>query len=97
MAFLSYHRQLILFFLLLRLVVATAQPLQTASGLTYHPIRTIDPADPDLADLAFLRQEIGQARVVFLGELTHGEGNIFEAKTRPDGVVGAPQVKAPTR
>ena len=82
MAFLSYHRQLILFFLLLRLVVATAQPLQTASGLTYHPIRTIDPADPDLADLAFLRQEIGQARVVFLGELTHGEGNIFEAKTR---------------
>jgi hypothetical protein len=66
MAFLPYHRLLILFFFLLRLVVATAQPLQTASGLTYHPIRTINPADPDLADLAFLKQAIGPARVVFL-------------------------------
>ena len=82
MAFLPHHRLFVLLFFLLRLISATAQPLQTASGLTYHPVRTIDPADPDLADLAFLKQEIGAARVVFLGELTHGEGNIFEAKTR---------------
>ena len=61
---------------------ATAQVRQTADGLRYQPVRTIDPADPDFTDLAFLKQEIGAARVVFLGEPTHGEGNVFEAKIR---------------
>ena len=45
-------------------------------------VKSVDPADPDLADLAFLKQEIGAARVVFLDELTHGEGNVMEAKIR---------------
>ncbi|WP_035563356.1 erythromycin esterase family protein [Hymenobacter sp. IS2118] len=84
MRLLSYHRLFLLLFfgLTLPLLNATAQALRTADGLTYHPVRTIAPADPDLADLAFLKQEIGAARVVFLGEPTHGEGNVFEAKTR---------------
>ena len=82
LGFLSRYRLLALFFFWLFLIDGTAQPLQTASGLTCHPIRTVDPADPNLADLAFLKQEIGSARVVFLGEPTHGEGNVFEAKIR---------------
>ena len=82
MSFPSCPRRYVLLFFLLRCAGANAQPLQTASGLTYHAVSTIDPADPDLADLAFLKQQIGAARVVFLGELTHGEGNVFEAKTR---------------
>ncbi|SES83199.1 erythromycin esterase family protein [Hymenobacter actinosclerus] len=50
--------------------------------LPVHAIRTIDPADADFTDLEFLRQEIGGARVVMLGEPTHGEGNVTEAKIR---------------
>ncbi len=82
MAILPHHRLLVFLIFVLRIASISAQPLRTASGLAYHPIRTIDSADPNLADLAFLKQEIGQARVVFLGEPTHGEGNIFEAKIR---------------
>ncbi|WP_426493292.1 erythromycin esterase family protein [Hymenobacter sp. 102] len=47
-----------------------------------HPVRSISPTDTDFADLEFLRQEIGGARVIMLGEPTHGEGNVFEAKIR---------------
>ena len=47
-----------------------------------HAVRSIDPADTDFRDLEFLAQEIGAARVVMLGEPTHGEGNVFEAKIR---------------
>ncbi|RFP67101.1 hypothetical protein D0N36_01050 [Hymenobacter lapidiphilus] len=50
--------------------------------LPTHTIRTIDPTDADFSDLEFLRQEIGGARVVMLGEPTHGEGNVTEAKIR---------------
>lgn len=53
-----------------------------ATPLNLHSVRTISPADEDFADLEFLRQEIGAARVVMLGEPTHGEGNVTEAKIR---------------
>jgi len=53
-----------------------------AAPLPTHVIRSIRPADTDFADLEFLRQEIGGARVVMLGEPTHGEGNVSEAKIR---------------
>ena len=50
--------------------------------LPTHAIRSINPADTDFRDLEFLTQEIGGARVVMLGEPSHGEGNVFEAKIR---------------
>lgn len=46
------------------------------------PIRSIDPADMDFSDLGALKTAIGDARVVLLGEQTHGEGSTFLAKTR---------------
>ncbi|NVO85754.1 erythromycin esterase family protein [Hymenobacter terrestris] len=56
--------------------VTTPVPLPT------HIIRTIDPTDADFADLEFLRQEIGGARVVMLGEPTHGVGTGTAARIR---------------
>ncbi|MDO7854492.1 erythromycin esterase family protein [Hymenobacter convexus] len=50
--------------------------------LPVHAVRSISPADTDFGDLAFLTREIGPARVVMLGEPSHGEGNVFEAKIR---------------
>ncbi|MEL6535460.1 MAG: erythromycin esterase family protein [Bacteroidota bacterium] len=42
----------------------------------------IDTEATDFADLAFLRQEIGDRRIVALGEQTHGDGATFEARSR---------------
>ncbi len=46
------------------------------------PLRGIDPAEPSLDDLEPLRAAIGDARLVLLGEQTHGEGSTFLGKTR---------------
>jgi len=54
----------------------------TAPPLPTHAIRSISPTDTSFADLEFLTTEIGGARVVMLGEPTHGEGNVTEAKVR---------------
>src|SRR2546421_4659909 len=45
-------------------------------------VRSIDPADDDFSDLAPLRDLIGDARVVQLGEQSHGDGATFYAKAR---------------
>jgi erythromycin esterase len=45
-------------------------------------VRGIDPADEDFADLMPLARVIGAARVVELGEATHGDGATFLAKGR---------------
>lgn len=60
----------------------SAQAQTTPAPLPVHAVRTISPADTDFRDLDFLVQEIGPARVVMLGEPSHGEGNVFEAKIR---------------
>ncbi len=46
------------------------------------PIRSIDPADTNFSDLQALGAAVGEARIVLLGEQTHGEGSTFQAKTR---------------
>jgi erythromycin esterase-like protein len=65
--------------LLLLTAVAHAQ---APASLPIHAVRSISPTDTDFRDLDFLKAEIGAARVVMLGEPTHGEGNVFEAKIR---------------
>lgn len=45
-------------------------------------IRSIDPTDTSYTDFAGLKKAIGEARIVLLGEQTHGEGSTFLAKTR---------------
>ncbi len=46
------------------------------------PIRSGDPAGADLSDLMPLREAIGGARVVLLGEQSHGDGATFLMKCR---------------
>ncbi|RYY20390.1 MAG: hypothetical protein EOO36_03460 [Cytophagaceae bacterium] len=55
---------------------------QGAAPVPSRPLRSVSPADTTFAELEFLRSEIGGARVIFLGEPTHGEGNILAAKAR---------------
>ena len=54
----------------------------TAPLVPARALRSLSPADTSFAELEFLRAEIGGARVVFLGEPTHGEGNVLSAKAR---------------
>jgi erythromycin esterase len=46
------------------------------------PLRSLDPQDEDFSDLMPLVQVIGSARIVQLGENTHGDGAAFLAKGR---------------
>jgi len=46
------------------------------------PIRTIDPKDEDFSDLMPLIEKIGTARLVLLGEQSHGDGSCFQGKSR---------------
>ena len=52
--------------------------------LEQHAIafRSIDPNDEDFSDLEPLAKAIADARIVQLGEQTHGDGATFQAKTR---------------
>ncbi len=62
--------------------VAQTPPTPVPPTLKAWPLRTIAASDTSFADLAPLAAAIGSARVVFLGELTHGEGESFAAKAR---------------
>ena len=64
---------------------ASAQPpdaLNTWLAAHVAPVRTIDFADEDFSDLAPLGDAIGDARLVQLGEPSHGAGSCFAAKAR---------------
>jgi hypothetical protein len=64
---------------------ASAQPrdgLQTWLEAHAAPVRTIDAMDEDFSDLEPLGDAIGAARVVQLGEPSHGAGSCFAAKAR---------------
>ncbi|WP_161596700.1 erythromycin esterase family protein [Chitinophaga vietnamensis] len=56
-----------------------AQPVVAKQAVA---VRSIDPADTDFSDLQALKQSIGDARIVMLGEQTHGEGSTCLAKIR---------------
>jgi erythromycin esterase len=67
--------------------VPDAAPADTAARLASLrelavPMRSIDPADDDFSDLMPLVERIGSARIVQLGEQSHGDGAAFYAKTR---------------
>ncbi len=53
-----------------------------SSAEQVHEIVSIDPADTDFSDLQVLGADIGTARIVMLGEQSHGTGSTFLAKTR---------------
>jgi erythromycin esterase len=70
---------------LLSATAAFAQPttsLQDMLKAQTVAVRSIDAADGDFSDLEPLRQFIGGARVVQLGEPSHGAGSSFAAKAR---------------
>ena len=46
------------------------------------PLRSIDFADDDFSDLDAFAKAVGNARIVMLGEQTHGDGTTFLAKAR---------------
>jgi len=73
---------LLLLFFFFQLSVGTAQEgLKSLKGYA-STVRSIDPSDTGFSDLNGLKTAIGDARIVLLGEQTHGEGSTFEAKTR---------------
>lgn len=65
------------------MAVAALTPLSAgAQTLAPTPVATIDPTVDDFTDLAPLARDIGDARIVMLGEPSHGEGAAFIAKAR---------------
>jgi len=60
-------------------IIATAQNNENPDIIK---LNSIAPNNSQFDDLKPLKDIIGEAQVVLLGEPTHGEGNVFEAKTR---------------
>ena len=57
-------------------VGAPGEPLQAWISRAAIPVRSIDAADEDFSDLEPLASAIGTARVVELGEPSHGAGKL---------------------
>jgi erythromycin esterase len=73
-------KRYLIFLLFVLPVLAMAQPADLKKAVV--AVRSIDPADTDFTDLAGVRAAVGEARIVLLGEQTHGEGTTFQAKIR---------------
>lgn len=71
---------LFLLFVIPVVVVVRAQRADEKKAVVV--VRSIDPNDTDYSDLAGLRTAVGDARIVLLGEQTHGEATTFQAKIR---------------
>jgi len=63
-------------------VAGSAQDLTASLKGCLSAVRSIEPSDTDFSDLNGLRTAVGGARIVLLGEQTHGEGSTFSAKIR---------------
>ncbi|MBS0026509.1 erythromycin esterase family protein [Chitinophaga sp. 22321] len=66
--------------LMLFTIPGSSQQLIPAKSIA--EIKSIDPADTDYTDLKCIKSAIGNARIVLLGEQTHGEGSTYLAKIR---------------
>lgn len=88
------HARLLLFFLFVAVLVACAQPVLLKQTLVFGfvsairwiqqhaiPLRTSEPGGND-DDLTPLKQMVGQASIVGLGEATHGTHEFIEMKAR---------------
>ncbi len=63
-------------------ITAQGNPARNPVATAALPIRSIELDEPSMADLEPLVDLIGQARVVALGEGSHGAGSDFRAKAR---------------
>jgi erythromycin esterase-like protein/beta-lactamase regulating signal transducer with metallopeptidase domain len=63
---------------------AKAEDAARVAWVAQHAIelKSIDPADTEFADLEPMKKLIGDARIVMLGEQSHGDGATFHTKTR---------------
>lgn len=75
--------------ILLAMVLSTVSLAQTEHAVkakwladNSFSVRSIDPDDDDFTDLQFLKKVIGNARVVQLGDQTHGDGATIYARSR---------------
>lgn len=77
-----YSLSLLILFHFCLVAAGRAQDVGASLKSCASTVRSIDPADTDYADLNGLRTAVGGARIVLLGEQTHGEGSTFSAKIR---------------
>ncbi|MCG8389809.1 MAG: erythromycin esterase family protein, partial [Cytophagales bacterium] len=71
-----------LFLLLLAFIANNALGQVPSEDLYVQPIRSTDARDNDYRDLQFLKELWKDKKLILLGEQSHGEGTVFEAKVR---------------
>ena len=71
-----------LFLLLLAFIANNVLGQVPSEDLYVQPIRSTDARDNDYRDLQFLKELWKDKKLILLGEQSHGEGTVFEAKVR---------------